>query len=168
MSADLMPLSGRRALAALARASSFLFVLSRGNPAWDGQWTQPNPPAPLLDVEDVLDPFGYARPTIVDFVVPDLNGAIYDDDGGRYSISAEPTRYVRSRLSLPVGAFAGEPLREVGLFINPVIDPSVAPGAVIVPPAAVLSLGDLLHVRWDDRHVLQDGGHYARNFFERL
>lgn len=168
MTAEILPTTGRVVLAKALVALPFLFAVSRGNPAWDAQWGDDNPPTPPLSATGVFDLIGYARPTIVGFLVPDDAGSIVGSGGARYSNSNVPTRYLRVRLSLPVGSYAGQTLREIGLFANPAIDPSVPSGQTLIDPADVVSPGDLFQLHWREPLPLEEGDFFARNFVVRL
>jgi len=168
MSNDTLVTSGRVALAKLLNASKFLFALSRGNPSWDGMWATPNPPVPPINATGVLDLMGYARPTIQDFLTPDDAGVIIEEGGGKYSVSASPTRYARFKLSLEPGVYAGNTLREIGLFMNPTIDPSVPSSQYMIPANKVTLAGDLLQLHWREAQPITEGDHFSRNFIVRL
>lgn len=168
MSNDTLVTSGRVALAKLLKASNFLFALSRGNPQWDALWETPNPPVPPINATDVLDLIGYSRPTLKQFLIPDDDGAIVDEGGAKYAVSETPTRYVQIKLSLEPGVYAGNTVREIGLFVNPTIDPSVPLSQYTIPADKVTSKGDLLQLHWREAQPITDGDFFARNFIVRL
>jgi len=168
MSAETLPTAGRIAEAVKIQASRFLFAVSAGNPAWDSMWTGPNPPSPPIIATDVLNRLCYARPTIVDFLTPDDAGEIRLDGGARFSDSEDPTEYVRIKLALPEGSLDGQTIREIGLFIDSVLDPALPPGQIIIPPAGVLARGSLYALYWREAYPVEGGDFFARNFVVRI
>lgn len=168
MSADTLPTEGRVALATKLAASKFLFALSSGLPAWDSQWTTPTPPTPPLDATNVKTLIGYARPTITDYLKPDPSGTIGAETGAKFSVSADPTRYLRVRLSLPIGAYAGATLREIALFVDPEVNSAVAPGQILIAASDVITDGRLLQLHWREPLPLEDGDFFARNFILKV
>ncbi|MBK1625213.1 hypothetical protein CKO32_16765 [Afifella marina DSM 2698] len=111
---------------------------------------------------------GYARATIVGFLEPDAAGAIVVDNGTKYAVSAERTRWLRVRLSLPPGTYDGEMIREIGLFASPTIAPSVPAGQTLIDPADVSDPGDLMRLIWMEPQPITAGTSYARNVIMRL
>lgn len=168
MSVDVLVIRGREVQAELLAGLTYLFALSRGDPAWDAAWDEPNPPAPDLTATGVLDLIGYARPTVVGFLEEDPGGQIVADTGTAYSVSAEPTRWLRVRLSVPAGAFTGETVREIALFSTPAIDAGVPPGQTVIAPADVSDPGDLMRLAWTRPQFLSAGTSIARNVILRI
>ena len=168
MSYDVVTTRAREVMAEQLIGLTFLFAISRGNPAWDTQWDDVNPPTPPLSALGVLDLIGYVRPILQGYVTPDADGMIGGENGERFAVSPTRTRYPRVRLSIPAGAFPNQTIREVGLFSSPVIDSSVLPGQTIIDPSDVSDPGDLNRIVWTRPQFLSPGTSYARNLILRV
>ncbi|EAU40154.1 hypothetical protein FP2506_11377 [Fulvimarina pelagi HTCC2506] len=168
MSNTILTTGGRVVMAEAIAALSFVAALSRGDPAWDGTWEGANPPAPGLDARDVLDLAVHVRPTIIDFVEPDEAGAILTDEGGRYALSPESTRYLRVRVSVPAGTFDNEEIREVGIFAKAEYAEGVPPGKTVLEAGDIVSPGTLMQAIWSRPQHFETGTSYARNFILRV
>lgn len=168
MSNKVLTTRGRVVMAQALSSLPFVAAFSAGDPAWDAQWAQPNPPAPDLGATDVLDLIRYVRPTIVDFLQPDPDGTIVTEEGGAYSLSAEPTRYLRIRVSVPAGAFSDVHVREIGIFTNVEFAEGVPPGKTVLDEADVVTPGDLSHLAWFQAQFLNAGTAYSHNFILKV
>ncbi|WP_108459198.1 hypothetical protein [Devosia naphthalenivorans] len=168
MSNKVLTTRGREVMAEVLSALPFVAALSAGDSAWDVQWSETNPPAPDLGATGVLSLIGYVRPTIVDFVEPDPEGAIVTEEGGAYAIATGRTRYLRIRVSVPAGAFPDVYVREIGIFTNPEFSDGLPAGKTVLEPGDVVAPGDLMHILWSPPQFLNAGTAYSRNFILKV
>ncbi|WP_281978802.1 hypothetical protein [Pseudorhizobium flavum] len=168
MSNKVLTTRGREVLAEVLSELPFVAALSAGDPAWDAQWAEANPPTPDLGATYILDLIGYVRPTIVDFVEPDPDGALVTEEGGVYSIATGVTRYVRVRVSVPANAFPGVYVREIGIFADPEFAEGVPAGKTVLEEGDVVAPGDLMHLLWSPPQFLNAGTAYSRNFILKV
>lgn len=168
MSAFVLTTRGRAVMAQTLSTLPFVFAVSAGDPEWDAEWGEPNPPVPPLASVDVLDLIGYARPSIVGFVAEDADGVIVTEEGTAWSTSATRTRNLRLRLSIPAGAWSDQTIREIGIYANPVFSEDLAPGKTILDFADVVYAGDLMHVSWLRPQFLSPGTSLIRDFILRV
>lgn len=168
MTSKVLTTVGREVMAEAFSALPFVAALSAGDPAWDPQWTDPNPPSPGLGATAIADLIGYVRPTLVDFVEPDPAGTIVTEEGGTFTGATGRSRYIRVRLSVPAGAFPDVYVREIGIFANPTFIEGLAPGKTVLDPGDVTAAGDLAHLLWSPPQFLNAGTAYARNFILKV
>jgi hypothetical protein len=168
MTSKVFTTGGRGVMAGAFSALPFIAALSAGDPAWDPQWTDPNPPTPDPDATAIADLIGYVRPSLVDFVEPDPVGAILTEEGGSFTVIAGTSRYCRVRVSIPPGSFPNVYVREIGIFANPTFIEGLAPGKTVLDPGDVVSEGVLAHVLWSPPQFLNAGTAYARNMILKV
>lgn len=100
-------------------------------------------PAILATQTALVDPFGYRKMKAVDFVTPDVAGAIVMPPG-KFSISVPRTRFLYIDTELDLGDGAGEQVKEFAVFTNVTLDGGVLPGQMWFTPAEVTSVGDMV------------------------
>lgn len=80
------------------------------------------------------------------FVEINPNGSIVGLDGNRYSETETPTRHVYFMVWLEPNDYPNGTVREVGIFINPVVDDSLPEGQTSFTPAQIEEPGELILV----------------------
>lgn len=129
---------GRTALARAVAAQSLYLAWGRGLPAWDAA-----PEAEPTDAAVLVDEIGRRLVTAVGYVVPDPVGDIELPDGSRYAASATPSKWLHVRWTFDFADAAGEPVRELGVFIGGSVVPGLPAGQRYFTPAQVAEPGDL-------------------------
>lgn len=134
-----LPDAGRVTLAAAMQALDWTLAVGRGDPEWG------EAPEIIVGTETALeDPYAMVRPSQCVFVAPDVNGAIELADSSKWSVSAEPTRYVYCAFVLGFADGPGETVRELAIYIGATFVEGTPPGATYLPWASVATPGDLL------------------------
>lgn len=105
--------SGRIALAQAVAARPITVAIGRGLPAWDAL---PEPP-PATETA-LVDEVGRRLVTDIQFVIPDPDGGIEMPSGNRYTIVAQPSPYLFISATFGYSDAVGEPIREVGVFLD--------------------------------------------------
>jgi hypothetical protein len=137
-----MPDVGRVTLAAAIKSHAIVMAIGTGQLAWD-----PTPPDIDPTVTALTTPLAVVRPTVVDYVVPAANGAIQAADGSKWALSGTPTRYLYATFTLGFDDGAGATLRELALYLDPVIAAGVPVGQTYIPMASVTALGSLFALK---------------------
>lgn len=144
-------IGGRETSAALMLGENFFLGVGEGDPAWDGA-----PVAPLTSDRALVAPVGVTRLRDIQFVTPDANGSISMADGAKFSVSANPTKFVYMYFLLGLSDADGFTLREDGIFHGTTLDGAVPGGDMYIPDASVTDYGTLMQV---DRFnsIVRDG-----------
>ncbi len=130
--------SGRIVLARAVAAQAIHLAWGRGSPAWDAA-PQPEP----TDATALVDEIGRRAVTQLGYVVPDNEGEIELPSGARYTAVAGPTRWLYVRFTFNFGDAAGEPIRELAIFVGTQAAAGVPAGQRYLTPAEVANHGDL-------------------------
>ncbi|PZP30443.1 MAG: hypothetical protein DI603_15070 [Roseateles depolymerans] len=129
--------TGRIALARAIASQSIHLAWGRGDPAWDAQ-PQPEP----TDATALADEIGRRIATQVGYARPDANGEI-EMVSGRYTQSAQPTKWLYVRFTFDFGDAELQTVRELGIFVGTQPAAGVPPGQRYLTPDQVAVAGDL-------------------------
>jgi hypothetical protein len=130
--------SGRAAIAEIIRAAPVHMAWGSGDAAWDVT-AVPESLSALALVAEV----GRRAAAQVLYCTPDSNGDIVVPNG-TFAISGEPTRYLYCKFLFDYVDGAGATIRELGVFLNTTIKPTVPGTKTYFSPADILSPGKLL------------------------
>ena len=131
--------SGRVAVAESVAARPIHLAWGSG----DGLWT--TPPAENSSAVALLNELGRRAVTSVQYVVPDVAGAIILSNGS-YSLSTPPTKSLLFTVNFDFVDAPGMVIREVGLFLGSTTDAGLPIGQRYFIPAEVTAPGRLLHL----------------------
>lgn len=131
---------GRASLAkAISDKQDTLFLAwGTGAAGWDT-----TPEAVPENAEALVAEVGRARLLAAAYVVPDAGGLI-STTSGTYTAVASPTTYLYLKFDFGFDFPAGLSIREVGLFIDAVVDPELLLGQKYIPVGSVVTAGGLL------------------------
>ncbi|MDK2594649.1 hypothetical protein [Pseudoalteromonas obscura] len=135
-------------MAILTRAGRTLFAQTIAQTpiylAWGrgaSQWQTPS--AEPINATELADPIGYRKAKKVGYCYPDDQGDILIQ-GGRFSLSTQPTQHVYCEFSFDFTDGAGETVRELGLMSGTQANADLPDGLVYLTPEQVASSGTLL------------------------
>lgn len=136
---------GGKLIAAALQSQSYVWAISTGQAAWDGGTFDP------VEYDSTLqNVIGFVRPTKMGFaaVAPDGDIHSLDDQENpvRYKQQEAASNIFIITLDIPVDAFPGQKIREIGLCSNPVFDAAVLPGQMVAP-ADKVTFGELVELR---------------------
>lgn len=132
--------SGRTTLAKRIYSSTICLAVGSGLSAWA------SPPAdPAVTDSALAAPVAMVRSSAKSFVVPDsASGTILMPDSSKWSISANPSKYLYVSFVLGFSDGAADVYKELGLYLDPTFTAGVPAGQNYVPWANVTAPGDLL------------------------
>ncbi|MCL2829426.1 MAG: hypothetical protein FWD77_01660 [Betaproteobacteria bacterium] len=167
---------GRAADAEAIRGCTWFFAWGRGDPAWDALAPEPRREdfstfeewrsacrawrdtcaiaAERPDATGLIDEIGRRLISPPEFVTPDEAGDILIGDMA-FSRSAQKTNYLLARCTFSPGEGVGEKIREVGIFVNGLVDPGCPPGQRYFLPHEIVAPGDL--------YLLENGNSFDRH-----
>lgn len=155
----IIPVSGSIAIAQAIKAQAIFLAWGTG----DGAWT--TPPTPDPEALGLQNEIGRRKPLSVDFVTPDSNGDVYIVGAGRFSVTETPTRHLLVTVNYDYEDGLGEEIRELGLFIGTVVDPSLPIGQYYFTPDQLADTGTMFHVEHIEPFTRQNG---VRETFKTL
>ena len=129
---------GRVAIARAVAALPIYLAWGRGLPAWDVT-PEPEP----TNAVALVDEIGRRLATSVQFVLPNPEGEIELPDESRYSVSATETKWLYVSWVFNYQDAAGEPVRELGVFLGGSVVPGLPAGLRYFTPDQVADKGDL-------------------------
>ncbi|KID58269.1 hypothetical protein JF50_06210 [Pseudoalteromonas luteoviolacea] len=129
--------AGRTMLAQTIAQTSIYLAWGRGASQWQ------MPPAEPIAATNLADPIGYRKAKKVGFCYPDDQGDIFIQ-GGRFSLSSEPTQHIYCEFTFDFTDGAGETVRELGLMSGLQADAQLPDGLVYLTPEQVANSGTLL------------------------
>ncbi|MCL2020936.1 MAG: hypothetical protein FWG81_02240 [Betaproteobacteria bacterium] len=139
--------SGRAAIAAAIATRPLHLAWGTGDPAWD---TAPEPETTLAT--GLVNEIGRRALTLWQFVMPDDNGAITVNDVDDPSITKSfapslgnvPTNHLYLLFNFDFLDAPAATIREIGVFIDTVVDPALPPGQKYFAPGELHNPGILL------------------------
>lgn len=123
--------SGRAAAAAAIKAQSIHMAWGSGDPGWDV-----TPVPEPADSTALVNEVGRRRVTQTLFCLPDPEGELVVPTG-RFTASAEPTKYLYLRFAFDFTDASASTIREIAVFSGTVAQPSVPPGQDYLTPAEI-------------------------------
>lgn len=150
---------GRIALARAIAAQPLYLAWGRGLPAWDAA-----PEAEPTTASALVDEIGRRLVTAVQYVLPDVAGEIELPDKTRYTASASPTKWLHVRWTFDFGDAAGEPVRELGIFIGGTVVAGLPPGQRYFTPAQVDQPGDIYNMERIPKFTRNPGVRQVQEF----
>lgn len=127
--------TGRAALAKLVKENALHLAWGSGDPAWDT-----TPVAPSVDTSALTAEIGRRRVSDATFCTPDPNGTLVVPEGN-FAPSETPTKYLYMRYSFAAGDSPEGQIRELGVFVGTVAQPTVPSGQFYLLPDEILDPG---------------------------
>lgn len=137
--------SGRAAVATAIKAQEIHLAWGEGLVDWDV-----TPPTESTTTSALLMEVGRRKVTQALFCLPSPTGEIVVSEG-RFTVSATPTKYLYLRFAFDFEDSPAAVLRELGIFIGTVVDPSVPVGQDYVVPSELNDPGQLLALEYIDK-----------------
>ncbi|RUM44890.1 MAG: hypothetical protein DSY80_03905 [Desulfocapsa sp.] len=138
----ILPFVGSTTVIRAIDKTNIWLAIGRGDAAWGDA-----PAEPSLTEVALTDPVGMLRLTEKQFVVKSASGTIETNDGQKWAVSVEPTRYLYVRYVLKTSEAVGNTLREWGLYLDPTVKGSVPAGQNFVAIDDFEDIGDFLAFR---------------------
>lgn len=129
---------GRIVLATATKALTAHLAWGTGNPAWGD-----NPPTPPVNTTALVAEVGRRQATLVEFCVPDPNGAISVTEG-RFAVTSTPSPLIYLKFHFEFEEAVGSTIREMAIFIGTVAASGVPPGQFYLTPSQVANPGRTL------------------------
>lgn len=136
--AAVFTISGRAAIAAAIKSRTAHLAWGTGDPLWGD-----DPPAPAVNTTALLAEVGRRQATLVEFCVPDINGAISVTEG-KFSITSTPTPNLYMKFHFDFEDAVGSTIREAAVFLDTVKAAGVPVGQFYLTPAQVANPGTLI------------------------
>lgn len=136
----ILPRSGRAAIAKAIKDQQLHLAWGLG----DGEWTTPPAEDPLAT--GLMDEIGRRTALEAAFVVPDPAGEIVIDGAGRFTRSVTETNQLFIAFKFDFADAATSVIREIGVFVGTITDPSLPAGKQYFLPSELDDEGTLLQL----------------------
>ncbi|EIW6162705.1 hypothetical protein MF451_003702 [Salmonella enterica subsp. enterica serovar Saintpaul] len=121
---------GRIAVAHAIQAQDIYLAWGRGQATWD---SATNPPDPQTTIHGLVDEIGRRKANQVQYCERVNSGGSIFVGQNQFNVTTTETNFLYIRVAFDYPDAAGEPIRELGVFVGAVLKPTADPTKYLLP-----------------------------------